>query len=343
MLRLLPKDWSGWLTFSGFLVLVWFGLVYLLQHYGLAWRFAIYDVALHLGLLALSAVVLENIFRFYRPQQGNQWLVILIPVILSGAGLMLGSWFLKWIFQHQEARIFWNHILPVRGIIFLLVLIFVSRMLLLGSRLMEEQALRQHEVWLDKTAKEAELYHLRQQLQPHFLFNSLNSINAMLMSQPEKAREMILQLSDFLRNTVKKDHKQWGTVEDEIIYLRQYLDIEKVRFGHRLEVQVKVEEDAKVGRLPQLLLQPLIENAVKHGLYGLVDDVTIEVKVKMEGQYLTFQVSNLFDGSQKNSKGTGFGLDGVKRRLFLIFGRHDLLRTDIVEDNFIVTLKIPQP
>ncbi|MBT0811869.1 histidine kinase [Litoribacter ruber] len=343
MMRLMPKDWGGWLTFSGFLILTWAGLAYLLQFYGLDWKFAIYDVLLHLALLAVSTIVLENIFRFYRPQQGNKWLVIVIPLVLGVVGLFFGTWVLKWVFQNEDARQFWEFILPVRGLVMLVVLIFLSRMLIMGGRIMEQQALQEHETWLEKTAKEAELYHLRQQLQPHFLFNSLNSINAMLKSQPEKARAMILQLSDFLRQTVKKDHKLWGTIEEEMAYLQQYLEIEKVRFGHRLSVQVKVDPAAKDTQLPQLLVQPLIENAVKHGLYGMVEEVAIEVTANREGHYLAISVSNPFDSSQKNGKGTGFGLEGLKRRMFLIFGRHDLLQTQIAGDNFIVTLKIPQP
>ncbi|MGL1273916.1 histidine kinase, partial [Vibrio parahaemolyticus] len=83
---------------------------------------------------------------------------------------------------------------------------------------------------------------LRQQLQPHFLFNSLNSISALIISQPEKARHMIQQLSDFLRGTLKKEEQQWNSLQEEMQYLQLYLDIEKVRFGHRLHTNIIMNE-----------------------------------------------------------------------------------------------------
>ena len=90
-------------------------------------------------------------------------------------------------------------------------------------------------------ANEAELYQLRQQLQPHFLFNSLNSISALVKAQPEEAREMVLQLSDFLRGTIQKESNKWIGVDEEINFLKLFTDIEKVRFGHRLNVNFKIE------------------------------------------------------------------------------------------------------
>ncbi len=90
-----------------------------------------------------------------------------------------------------------------------------------------------------KSAREAELYKLRQQLQPHLLFNSLNSISALITIQPAQARKMIQQLSDFLRGTLKKEENQWISLEDELQHLQLYLDIEKVRFGHRLNTAIK--------------------------------------------------------------------------------------------------------
>ena len=95
-----------------------------------------------------------------------------------------------------------------------------------------EQEVRKQDA--EKLTKEAELFKLRQQLQPHFLFNSLNSINALIGSRPQEARKMVQQLSDFLRGTIRKEEHQWVTLKEELQYLQLYLDIEKVRFGHRL-------------------------------------------------------------------------------------------------------------
>ena len=116
-------------------------------------------------------------------------------------------------------------------------------------------------------AKESELFKLRQQLQPHFLFNSLNSINALIGNRPDEARKMVQQLSDFLRGTIKKEETQWVTLQEEMQYLQLYLDIEKVRFGNRLSTAIEIGEDVSEMTLPALILQPIVENAIKFGLY----------------------------------------------------------------------------
>ena len=106
----------------------------------------------------------------------------------------------------------------------------------------EQQKNEERKTDAEKLAKEAELFKLRQQLQPHFLFNSLNSINALIGIRPEEARKMVQQLSDFLRGTIKKEETQWVNLQEEIQYLQLYLDIEKVRFGNRLATVIEIDE-----------------------------------------------------------------------------------------------------
>ena len=195
----------------------------------------------------------------------------------------------------------------------------------------------------EQLAKEAELFKLRQQLQPHFLFNSLNSISALTGNQPEKARNMINQLSEFLRGTLKKDEKQWNTLSEEIQYLQLYLDIEKVRFGYRLQTEVLCDDDSLDLKLPAMLLQPVVENAIKFGLYDTTGEVMITIRAKKQDNYLDVTVQNPFDPETSQPlKGTGFGLASIQRRLFLLFARHDLLKTQKENDHFITTILIPQ-
>lgn len=195
----------------------------------------------------------------------------------------------------------------------------------------------------DKLSREAELYKLLQQLQPHFLFNSLNSINALIGSQPQKARNMIQQLSDFLRGTLKKEDHQWISLEEELQHLQLYLEIEKVRFGHRLSTEIKNETDGIKMQLPAMLLQPVVENAIKFGLYDTIGDITISIEAKKDDGNLVLQVKNPFDPETSSpKKGTGFGLSSVQRRLYLLFARNDLLETEVKDELFITTIKIPQ-
>lgn len=189
--------------------------------------------------------------------------------------------------------------------------------------------------------KDAELYKLRQQLQPHFLYNSLNSISALTMIEPVKAQEMIGKLSDFLRSSVKREAKELIPIGDELDYIEAYLSIESIRFGDRLNV-IFEKDYTDHASIPPFLLQPLLENAIKFGLYGKTGAVVIHVFIKYEEPYLVIKISNPYDSTGQPPKGTGFGLTGVKRRLYLLYARTDLLDTDKDEDIFTSTLKIPQ-
>jgi len=194
----------------------------------------------------------------------------------------------------------------------------------------------------EKLNRDAELFKLRQQLQPHFLFNSLNSISALVASRPEEARNMIQQLSEFLRGTLKKED-QWVNLEEEIHHLQLYLEIEKVRFGHRLQTEIICDEECSKMTLPALLLQPLVENAIKFGLYDTTESVMIRIQASNENNQLMITVQNPFDSETVRSKaGTGFGLTSVHRRLYLLFGRNDLLQTSSTENIFTTTITIPQ-
>jgi len=147
----------------------------------------------------------------------------------------------------------------------------------------------------------------------------------------------------FLRGTVKKESNQLVPLQDEFNHLQLYLDIEKVRFGHRLIAEVKAGPDALTMKLPSLLLQPVLENAIKFGLYDTVGEVVITVEGKTEQNNLIVEIKNPFDPTSAPLKpGTGFGLNSIQRRLALLFYRNDLLTTQQNENTFTTTIKIPQ-
>jgi two-component system, LytTR family, sensor kinase len=197
-----------------------------------------------------------------------------------------------------------------------------------------------------KLAREAELASLRQQLQPHFLFNSLNSISALAGTRPEEARKMIQQLSDFLRGTIRRDDQQLVTLDEELKHLELYLDIEKVRFGHRLKTELDKDDVCLTLKLPSLLLQPIVENAIKFGLYDTTGEIVIRIRARSEEGSLILTVENPFDPATAQPRaGTGFGLTAVQRRLYLLYARNDLLTTRQLEQEnplFITQVRIPQ-
>jgi len=324
--------------------IVWFsGCFFLMVNYGLETEIAITDSFFSSLIFVGGVLVLDRVFSLFSPKGKNLWLVFLLPIVLSILAIFTHRFILSWWYADlEDYLVFLDQTLYLRLAVLALVELMVALMALIVSKLERQEELNKREAQMLQLSKDAELAQLRQQLQPHFLFNSLNSISALVVPQPQKAREMVLLLSDFLRGTIRKDMKTWNTLEEELNYLKMYLEIERVRFGHRLSIDFAIEEGIEKSKVPQLLIQPLVENAIKHGLYGVTDDVVIELKAKKEGNYLIFEVKNPFDPSAPAQEGTGFGLSSVERRLNLLFGRTDLLTTSAPENQFLVTLKIPQ-
>jgi two-component system, LytTR family, sensor kinase len=323
--------------------LLWFlGCFLLLRTYEVEVELALPD-SLLFSLIFLGGVfVLDRVFGLFAPKGKNIWLVFAVPILLSWIGVMTHRYTLAWWGDAEEYLAFLNTSYYLRWSILAWTFQLISVLALVLSRLERQEEIQKREAQLLQLSKDAELAQLRQQLQPHFLFNSLNSINALVISQPQKAREMVLQLSDFLRGTIRKDSQKWIPLEEELNYLKMYLEIERVRFGHRLQVEFRVEEALLSLKIPQLLIQPLVENAIKHGLYGLTGEVKIQVTGVRDGSYFIMEVVNPFDPESIVPEGTGFGLSSVGRRLFLLFGRTDLLESGPEANFFKVRLKIPK-
>lgn len=245
---------------------------------------------------------------------------------------------------------------PVPGVTFYLVL-FISWLLLsalglvhfLVSCIIEQEQRILLENGVQELKNEAELFKLRQQLHPHFLFNSLNSINALIGADPKLARTMLMKLSAFLRQTIRKEDSRLVALSAELEELDLYLDIEKVRFGDRLVILKDIPQGLEGKEIPPFLLQPLVENAIKFGLYDTLGEVIIAITLREEDHFYKFEISNPFDRNSVAPKGTGFGLSGVSRRLYLLYARNDLLqltkspgRSDEDIDIYIATLMIPR-
>lgn len=154
---------------------------------------------------------------------------------------------------------------------------------------------------------------------------------------------MIHQLSDFLRTTLRKEEEQWVKMEEELQSLELYLEIEKVRFGHRLSTVITKDDESRQMLIPPMLLQPVVENAIKFGLYDTTEDVTICITVSADNDILKVTVQNPFDPETANPRhGTGFGLNSVKRRLYLLFARKDLVETSSKDHVFTTIINIPK-
>ncbi|MEO6549420.1 MAG: histidine kinase [Ferruginibacter sp.] len=316
----------------------------IVQDFGIVYSRAWVDGLISNSLLAGACLLVINNMRYYLPKREKYWYVLVSSIAMSGLWLLAMRISLWALFKTDTAYMYsLSHTSNIRYAIAFLMVGCCTMISLVWYSQQDQNADNLRKMDMERLAKEAELHKLRQQLQPHFLFNSLNSISALTGSQPEKARHMIQQLADFLRGTLKKEEQQWTTLEEELEYLQLYLDIEKVRFGYRLQTRIDFAEDALKMELPSMLLQPLVENAIKFGLYDTVGEVTIVMSAKRSNELLEITVQNPFDESTASPvKGTGFGLASIKRRLFLLFGRYDLLQIKKDSEQFITIISIPQ-
>jgi len=219
----------------------------------------------------------------------------------------------------------------------LYLLVAAFHYVLLSLQKTREQESREAE--LKSLAQAAELSSLKEQLNPHFLFNSLNSISALTSANPARAREMCLLLADFLRKSLGLSGKSSIPLGDEVALLRAYLAIEKVRFGDRLTLDEETEAAVADFRVPPLLLQPLVENAVKHGIASLTEGGLLRLLTRRGEESVEIVIENSFD--QPSVPGLGLGLANVRRRLALAYGPTATLRQGVEDGLFRIVIALP--
>jgi two-component system sensor histidine kinase AlgZ len=210
---------------------------------------------------------------------------------------------------------------------------------LLSVESSKESETREHEA--RTLAREAEIKALKAQINPHFLFNSLNSIAALATVDGVRARDMCIKLSDFLRNTLSLGERQSISFGDELALAQAYLAVEQVRFGARLRIELKTDSGCDDCTVPPLFLQPLVENAVKHGIAGLVDGGTIRLEAHCEEGWLQVTIQNEFDPEAPAAQRHGLGLQNVRNRLRAVYENQARIDTVVTGNVFVVAVDLP--
>lgn len=293
--------------------------------------------------LALSIWYPFSFFNTIRARTGA-----MVSNILAGGVVSIGIWILLSRFivsslfpGSEEFKLYWDATFYFRlgSGVFIYILVVVSYYLFISLTSLSEKKAR--EAKLETLVRETELKMLRSQINPHFLFNSLNSVSSLTITNPDKAREMVIKLSDFMRYALSRKDDQPVTLRSEFENLRLYLDIEKVRFGDKLTTEEIIGEECLDFEMPVMLLQPLYENAVKHGVYESTESVRITTEAKIADGSLKLVITNNYDTAPSSSKGTGTGLKNVSRRLELFYGEKASLKTTKENGVFTATLYIP--
>ncbi len=268
---------------------------------------------------------------------------ILLVVIFLGLWMLVNYLILSSLFEHDSGYLYYlKSSIPWRmgnGLLFY-GMIILAYYLLIFYQNFREQVVKESE--LKTLIKESELTSLKSQINPHFIFNSLNSISSLTIISPDKAREMVIKLSDFLRYAISQKDEQMTTLREELLNIKRYLDIEKIRFGERLNVIENADDQCMDRKLPGLILQPLIENAVKYGVYESIESAEIEIKTDCSPQALKVTIRNDFDPGFASKRGEGIGLSNIRSRMGIIYKNDNLVTINESGNIFEVTVIFPQ-
>ena len=301
-----------------------------------------------LSLLIYSGIALSIWYPFSFFNTGDPRPTTLISNLVISGAISVTLWVLitKFVMQLVLPEVnnykeYWDATFPYRigtGV-FIYGLIILTYFLFISLTNLSEKNVK--EARLESLIKETELKMLRSQINPHFLFNCLNSVSSLTITDPEKAREMIIKLSDFMRYALSKKDEQPVSLRSELENLRLYLDIEKVRFGDRLLIEENIDENCFEIKMPVMLLQPLYENAVKHGVYESTESVRITTQAKIIDGHIKIAISNNYDTTPSSRRGTGTGLQNVARRLELFYGNKASIKA--LKENGIYTVDLYIP
>jgi sensor histidine kinase YesM len=306
-----------------------------------------------IDMLSLNLLFAVSFLRLWYPIRYNAWeqkswqfnvtvhslllsMVLAVCLACSAAFTYLcapkDGVYLNFMLNSLPWKIFGGAMLYVLLVMIYYLCIYIERL--------NEKAV--NEIRLNKMLKDGELNLLKSQINPHFLFNSLNSLNSLIIKDANQSQEMLVALSDYLRYTVLATHRETSTLKEEAENIRRYFSIEQLRFGDKLVYEISIAEDCLPLTIPAMLLQPLFENAVKHGVYESMETVHISAKAVCKAHHLHIEISNNFDveaGGQR--KGSGTGLKNTSERLRLLYGPSASLQTKVENGNFVVALRIP--
>lgn len=335
-----------------------------LVNYAIVWsiiigaHFAVLHWYYHLSLgISITDSLLFNVFFAFlgislwylvRYNQSNQNFILLFSSHIVSSLLLIGFWLisgyliLRYAINDVHYLSFLDSSFPWRiisGMFYYSLFILVYYVVVYYKDIQNKI---EKEANLKTLIKEVELKALKNQINPHFLFNSLNSVSSLTITSPQKAQEMIIQLSDYLRYSLSNEEQQITTLKTELENIKLYLEIEKIRFGDRLKFQFNCNEESLNATIPAMILQPLFENAIKHGVYESTETINVDLVSNMEEKTLNIALINNYDATSKPIKGEGIGLNNVYERLFLIYRENDLVELNKTHDLFTVSLKIPQ-
>jgi sensor histidine kinase YesM len=314
-------------------------------YYGISVGISVADSILFNVFFAFLGISLWNLVRYGKGDQNfiNLFVShIVSSLLIIGFWLVSGYLILRYAIGDTLYLSFLDSSFPWRiisGIFYYSLFVMIYYVVVYYE---DVQSKLKQEANLKTLLKEVELNALKNQINPHFLFNSLNSVSSLTITSPQKAQEMIIKLSEYLRYSLSNEEQQITTLKTELENIKLYLEIEKIRFGDRLNFQFNCSDETMKATIPAMILQPLFENAIKHGVYESTETINVVLGAEKTTNNLELTLKNDFDASAKLTKGEGIGLKNIQERLFLIYKENNLVELNKTETLFTVSIKIPQ-
>lgn len=309
-----------------------------------SWLFPFLDALIWFSAHLPFFLIIAIMQRYYHSTQPLSLPNLGSVLVFASASLLIYNGIthtFSWVSPSYAGHV--QEFMILRFFISVLIMLLFTMNFWVGYQRKNEERIKAFAIEKERESIRIELNTLQQQFKPHFLFNSLNSINALTLTNPEEARRMVHMLSEFMRAAVRQNQSELIPLSQEIHHIRLYTDIEKVRFGDRLQVEFEIPEDTQNLLLPSLILQPLMENAVKYGLYGHTETVSISIAAYTADRELRIVLSNPYDEeTETRPLGTGFGLTSVEKKMLILYQRPNLVRVERSNGIFTVTLLIPQ-
>ncbi|MDP3150816.1 MAG: histidine kinase [Ignavibacteria bacterium] len=265
---------------------------------------------------------------------------LLAALLVSALWVSIIKIFLFWMIDQTSYQRFFNESIAVRIIIGMTVYFLITAFNYLFLYYDNYKEKVESEVSLKNLLTETELKNLKFQINPHFIFNALNSIASLTHISSEKAASMTIKLADFMRSTLTNT-KPFSILEDELKNCRMYVDIEKIRFGDKFTFEEKIDESLLKEEIPSMILQPLFENAIKYGVYEAMEKVQIQFIAERIPGYIKIAVENNFDSGGEKHKGEGIGLTNINKRMQMLYNQNDLIKIEKEENIFRVMLFFP--
>lgn len=262
----------------------------------------------------------------------NKWRIVVVIAIVTAA-IPIVITVLELITTEKDSVIFLE---DYPASISTLILIYYLVLIILGAFWFTKQIISI--IKLKNEQAKTELLHLKSQVNPHFFFNTLNNLYGLVGKDPERAQNLILKLSDMMRYSIYEGEKDLVTLQEEVEYLTNYIELHKMRYHKKIDVSFnhQIEDNYKV--MP-LLFIILLENAFKHGIENLRENAYVHINLKAENNTIVFEVENNFDTEEVTQK-EGIGLKNLKRRLELVYPNKHTLSFDIIKNIYKVQLTI---